>query len=195
MQVGLSVVNPVLICVPRQMFFTSLEQPVLAEIRGYCWEPDGTHLTVGFPQEYTPATCLDFAPEFYHELINRLSDLVKRFGSSLCVPLVLFDRALSQPVLSDLGILVAAGVHINVSGMVLYPGGDSVRHRPHLVSSDTSDRDWLPMTKATRPLTGGFMCCCWLQFVMRGRGLWLLQSVCEHAASWRLSHGGWVICI
>ena len=54
--------------------------------------------------------CRDFAPEFAPELISRPSDLVNRFGllsaftsvnvSSLCDPPVLFDRALSQPVLS-----------------------------------------------------------------------------------------------
>ena len=34
--------------------------------------------------------------------------------SWFCVPPVLFDRALSKPVLSDPGILVAAGVHFDV---------------------------------------------------------------------------------
>ena len=83
----------------------------------------------------------------------------------------MFDRSLSQPVLSDLGILFAAGVHFDVSGPVLYPGGDSVRAGPRLlVSGDTSDGDGLPMTMVTRPLTGGFMCCGWLKFVTRGAG-------------------------
>ena len=136
---------------------TSREQLVLVDIRGYCWEPGWTHSTVGFPQDYTPAMYQDFVPEFTPELINHPSDLVNRFGlmcvfsganvSSLCVPLVLFDRALSQPVLSDLGILVAAGVHSDVSGPVVYPRGDSVRAGPHLlVSGDTSDGDRLPVT-------------------------------------------------
>ena len=109
--------SPFLFVPLGKCFFTSREQPVLADIRGCCWEPGGTHSTVGFPQEYTPVMCRDFTPEFNRELINRPSDLVNRFGllcvfsgdtvSSLCVPPVLFDRALSQPVLSDLGILVA----------------------------------------------------------------------------------------
>ena len=74
--------------------------------------------------------CRDFATEFNHELINRPSDLVNQFGllcvfsgdtvSSLCIPPVLFDRALSQAVLSDLGILVATGVHFDVYGVVVY---------------------------------------------------------------------------
>ena len=67
-----------------------------------------------------------FEPEFNPELINRLSDLVNRFVlfgvlsgdtvSHLCVPPGLFDRALSQPALSDPGILVATGVHFDVFG-------------------------------------------------------------------------------
>ena len=112
--------------------------------------------------------CRDFASEYNPELINRPLDLVNWFGllcvfsgdtvSSLCVPPVLFDRALSQPVLSDLGILVAAGVHFDVSGPVLYPERDSVRAGQHLlVSGDTSNGDRLPATMAMRPLTGGFV--------------------------------------
>ena len=57
--------------------------------------------------------------------------------SSLCVPPVLFDRAQSKPVLSYPVILVAAGVHFDVSGRVSYPGGDSVRAGPHLLVSVT----------------------------------------------------------
>ena len=65
--------------------------PYLFDIRRQCWEPGVTHLTVGFPQEYTPAMCWDFALEF-----NHLSDLVNLFRllcvldgddvSSFCVP-------------------------------------------------------------------------------------------------------------
>ena len=68
--------------------------------------------------------CRDFAPEITPELINHPLDLVNRFGflsaisggnvSSLCDPPVLFDRTLSQLVLSDLGILVDKGVHFDV---------------------------------------------------------------------------------
>ena len=78
---------------------------MLVDIRGYCWELGGTHSTVGFPQDYTPAMCRYFAPEFTPALINRLPDLVNQFGllcvfsgdnvSSLCVPPVLFDQAIS----------------------------------------------------------------------------------------------------
>ena len=112
----------------------SREQPVLSDIRRYCWEPGGTHSTVGFPQEYTQVMCQDFAPEFNPELINRPSGLVNRLrllcvlsgdtASLLCVPPGLFDQALSQLALSAPGILVAAGVHFDAFG----PGiGDSVR--------------------------------------------------------------------
>ena len=74
-------------------------------------------------------------------------------------------------VLSDLGILVAAGVHFDVYGPVLCPGGDSVRARSYLlVAGDPSDGDQLPVTTAMRPLTCGFVCCGWLQFVTRGTG-------------------------
>ena len=107
--------------------------------------------------------------------------------SSLCVPPVLFDRALSQPVLSDLGILVAAGVHFDVSGPVLYLGGDSVRAGPHLlVASDNghapADR-WVCVLRLAAIRDAG------------GGGLWLLQSACDHAPYVVLSHGGWVTCI
>ena len=71
----------------------------------------------------------DFASDFIPVLINRPSDLMDRFGflfafsgSSPCDPPVLFDRILSPPVLSDLGILVVTGVHIDVSGPVMYLG-------------------------------------------------------------------------
>ena len=77
-------------------FVTHREQLVIADIRKHCWEPGGTHSTVGFPQEFTPVMCQDFAPEINPELINRPSDLVSWrrllcvFGgdavSSLCVP-------------------------------------------------------------------------------------------------------------
>ena len=80
--------------------------------------------------------CWDLVRELTPKLISHLLNLVNLFGrlsafsggnvSSLCDPPVLYDRTLSQSVLSDLGILVAAGVHFDVSGPVLYPGGDSV---------------------------------------------------------------------
>ena len=109
-------VRPVLLCVPRWMAcyqpgatcYCRLTQILLGTGGG-----GGTHSMVGFPQECAPVVCRDFA---YPDLINRSSDLVIRFRllcvfggddvSSLCVPPGLFDRALSQPALSDLGILV-----------------------------------------------------------------------------------------
>ena len=100
--------------------------------------------------------------------------------SLLCVSPGLFDRALSQPALSDMGILVVACVHFDVSGQALSPGGDPVRAGSRLlVSVDTGDGDRFPMTTTAHSLTGGSECRGWLQFVMRG--LWLLQSVREHA--------------
>ena len=57
----------------------------------------------------------DFAPKVDPDLISHSSDLVNRFRllcmdggddvSSLCVSPGLFDRALSQPALSDVGML------------------------------------------------------------------------------------------
>ena len=207
----------------NKWLITNREQPVLADTRGYCWEPGGTHSTVGFPQDYLPVMCWDLVPEFTHELVNHPSDLVSRLGllcvfsgdevSSLCVPPVLFDRALSQPVLSDLGILVPAGVHFDLSGPVLYPGGDSVRAGPHLlVSGDTSNGDRLPVTMAACPLTGGFVCCDWLQFVTLGAEpvappisvrahtvvLWRLGDMnldCVHSAGIKFSCAWIVLCI
>ena len=55
--------------------------------------------------------------------------------SSFCDPPVLFDSTLSQLVLSELGILVAAGFHFDMSGAVLFLGGDSVRAVPNLCNS------------------------------------------------------------
>ena len=120
--------------------FTSREQLVLSNIRGYCWEPGGTNSkpcprAVGcFPREYAPVACRDFAPDFTPVLINRPSDLMDQFGclfafsgSSLCDHPVLFDQTLSPPVLSGLGILVVTDVHFDESGSVMYLGGDSVR--------------------------------------------------------------------
>ena len=96
-------------------------------------KPGGTYSMFGFPQEYAPVVCRDFAPKVDPDLNNLSSDLANRFRllcvfggddmSSLCVPPGLFDRALSQLTLSELGILVVAGVRHDVSGQALYPGG------------------------------------------------------------------------
>ena len=104
----------------------------------------------------------DWEPEGTH-----LTDDV----SSCCVSPGIFDRALSQPALSDMGILVVAGVRFDVSGQALSPKGDSVPAGSRLmVSVDTSVGDRFPVTTAARSLTGGSECCGWLQFVMRGVG-------------------------
>ena len=71
------------------------EQPVLANLQKYYWEPEGTHWKIGFPQECVLVVCRDFVPKVDPDLINRLSDLVNWFRlvcvfggdmSSLCVP-------------------------------------------------------------------------------------------------------------
>ena len=72
---------------------------------------------------------------------------------------MLFIRALSQPVLLDLGVLFTAGVRFDVSGHVLSPGGDSVRPGLNLlVSGDASDEGWVLVTTSACTLTGGRMC-------------------------------------
>ena len=76
--------SPYLIVSLCRWFVTSQEQPVLANIRQYCWEPGGTWSTVGFPQERTPALCRGFALEFIPALINRPSDHMSRYRL-LCV--------------------------------------------------------------------------------------------------------------
>ena len=94
--------SPYLFVSLGEWLIISREQPVLAEIWGYCWEPGGTHLAlcprvVGcVHQEYAPVMCRDFAPGFTPELISCPSDLVNRCRllsafsggnvSSLCVP-------------------------------------------------------------------------------------------------------------
>ena len=72
--------------------------------------------------------------------------------------------------------------------------GDSVWARPLLwMSVDTGDGDWLPVTTAALPLTGGSGHCGWLQFVKQGVGPVAPPiSVCARTVV--LSHGGWVVC-
>ena len=82
--------------------------------------------------------------------------------SSLCDPCVLLIWALSQPVLSDLGVLFTAGVRFDVHGHVLSPGGDSVWPGLNmLVSGGASDGGLLVVTTSACMLTGGLMCCDW----------------------------------
>ena len=52
-------VSPYLFVSLGKWFVTNREQPVLTDIRRHCWKPGGTHSTVGFPQECTPAMCRD----------------------------------------------------------------------------------------------------------------------------------------
>ena len=58
-----------------------------------------------------------------------------------------------------------------MSEPVFYPGGDSVLAGPSLlISGDTSGGYRLPVTTAACTMPGGFVCCGWLQLVMRGVG-------------------------
>ena len=43
--------SPYLFVSLDKWLITSRKQPVLADLREYCWEPGGTHSTVGFPQD------------------------------------------------------------------------------------------------------------------------------------------------
>ena len=147
------------------VFVNSREQPVFDDLHRYDWELEGTGLMVGLPRECTPVVCWDFAPKVDPDLINRSSDLVNRLRQlcmcdgddvlSLCVSLGLFDRTLSHPALSYMGILVVASVRIEVSGQILSSMGDSVRAGSCLmVSVDTGDGDRFPVTMAARSLAG-----------------------------------------
>ena len=65
-----------------------------------------------------------------------------------------------------------------------------------LVSGDTSDGDRLPVTMTACLLAGGFVCCGWLKFVMRGGGGGgVAPPISMRACTFVLSHGGWVTCI
>ena len=82
------------------------EQPDLANIRGFCWEPGGSHpalfweIVDCFPYKIAPDTCpdLEFTPGF----ACRPSDLVTRFGilSASRDFSVSFVQPLSRPSLS-----------------------------------------------------------------------------------------------
>ena len=98
-------VKPVLICVPRQMAYYQLGAPGAGRHTGILLGTGRNSFDCWFP-----------------------TGLYTGY-----VPSVLLDRAISKPVLSDPGILVAAGVHFDMSGLVLYPGGDSLRACPHLL--------------------------------------------------------------
>ena len=115
--------------------------------------------------------------------------------SSLCVSLGLFERALSHPALSYMGILVVAGVRFDVSGQTLSSRGDSVWAGSCLmVSVDTGDGDWFHLTMATRSVVGDSRCCGWLQFVTRGA--WPVgPPISTRARTVVHGQGGWVTCI
>ena len=131
----------------------------------------------------------DFAPNVDPDWINRLSDLFRLLCvdggnevSSCDVTMGLFNLALS-----DMDILGIADVHFDVSGGGFVRGGSRL-----LVSVDIRDGDRFPVTMIACSLTGGSECCGWLQFMMRGRGLWLLQSARKRAplareAGWHVS--------
>ena len=96
--------------------------------------------------------------------------------SSLCDSSVLFLRALSQPVLSDLWVLFTAGVRFDASRPVLSPVGDSVRPGLNrLVSGGARDVDRLLVTTSACTLAGEFVRCDWLHSVTRGG--WLVAAV------------------
>ena len=68
-----------------------------------------------------------------------------------------------RPSLSDTGVLDVTGVHFDVSGANLLCVGDSVRFGPSLMmSDDTGDGDWFPLTTVARLRGGGSGRCGWL---------------------------------
>ena len=132
---------------------TSPEQPFLADIRRYCWEPGGTHSTVGFPQEHTPVMCREFNP------IGR-QILCTGLGYCVCWVVIwchhiVFSRGyLIGPYHNWPCQIWEYWFDVSGPGLHVYPGCDLVRAgRRLLVSSDTSDGDQLRVTTAARPLT------------------------------------------
>ena len=95
------------------------------------------------------------------------------YVSSPCVSLGLFDRAVSHPALSYMGILFVAGVRFDVPGQTISSRGDSIRAGSHLmVSVDTGDGDRFLLTTAARSLAGDSRCCGWLAAIRdAGAGL------------------------
>ena len=157
---------------------------------------------MGFPQECNPVVCWDFAPKVDPDFINLSSDLVNRLRplcmdsgddvSSLCISPGLFDWVLSQPALSDMGILVVTGVRFDVSGQALSPGGDSVRAGSHLlVSVDTGDGDLCPVTTAA--FTDRWLRLLWLDAVLDAGPV--APPISMRVRTIVLSQGGRVACI
>ena len=141
--------------------------------------------------------CQDFAPKVDPDLINHSSCLVNRFGplhmcdgddvSSFCASIGLFDRALSHPVLSYMGILVVAGVCLDVSGQILYLRGDLVWAGSRMmVPVDTGDGGGgagpVVPPISTRECTvvhgqGGWVTCIWIVYTRQGSVLQVTGSL------------------
>ena len=67
---------------------------------------------------------------------------------------------MGPPALFDMGTLDVACVHFDVSGAALLRGGDSVCVVSRLMmSDDTGDGDWFPVSTAERSRTGGHFGC------------------------------------
>ena len=124
----------------------------------------------------------------YHDWNNRSSVIMYQFSllcsygsdevSSCDVSLGLFDRGLL-----GVGILRVAGVHFDVSGDGLLLTSSRLLTPVMLFS--------FLLHSTLRSLTGGSECCGWLQFMTRGRGLWLLQSADKSAPSSSAREVGW----
>ena len=99
----------------------------------------------------------------------------------LCVPPGLFYRDLLQLRLPDTGVLDVTGACFDVSGAGLLCESDLVLFGSSLMmSDDTGDGDWFPLTMATRSRGGGSRCCGWLQFV--SCGAWpVYPAISEHS--------------
>ena len=89
---------------------------------------------------------------------------------------VLFVQPLSQPVLSDPGEFITAGVQFDVS--LPSPVGHSVRPGLHLLG-DAGGCGRLLVTTSACTLTGGLVCCGWLHSVTRGACLMSVFACCE----------------
>ena len=114
--------------------------------------------------------CRYFAPKVNPELISHPSDLVNRFGFlfarfarfawvaqfAWCCVIGIYHN-LSCQILATTGVTVGvAPSAVDVSGKILYAGGDSVRARQSvLVSGDTCNKDWLLVTTLVYALSGG----------------------------------------
>ena len=104
-------------------------------------------------------------------------------------------RDLLRPSLSDTGVLDVTGVRFYVSGARWLCEGDSVRFGSSLMmSDDTGDRDWFPLTTAARSRDGGSGRCGWLQFVPQGAGP-VSPPINEHSRTVVLNRKGGVVYV